>query len=296
MPLLVALLLGVVQGVFMFVPVSSTSHLVLTQSLLIERGIEIPPPDSAEMVLFDLVVHVGTLVSIVVVMRAWLGEWWTGLRREWRGRRPRLRDPSNEWTRLVVMGLLAVAVTGVLGLLFRGAFDEVFGSPRLVAWALVVTGFLLWWTDSMTSQRPVGPLRFDWRTPAEVTAWVAVLVGVAQAVSLAPGVSRSGATIFMALLLGLRRELAARFSFAIAIPTILAATGVQALEVVADARVDAIGWGAYAVGFTVAAVVGTVSLRAVLRLLEAARFRVFSVYVWVLAAAVLFTGLGSRLG
>ena len=293
MSLLIALVLGVVQGVFMFVPVSSTSHLVLVQTLLRDRGVELPPPDAAELILFDLVVHVGTLVSVVLVMGDGLRELATGIRQERDAGllRPRgLHDAVAG--RFVLLMILSVAVTGVLGLTFQGPLTAVFGSPTLVATALVATGAMLWWTDAMTPQRSGQRLRFGWRGPAEVTVTVAVLVGVAQAVALVPGISRSGTTIFAALLLGMQRTTAARYSFYVAIPTILAATGVQALQIALGDGFGSISWGAMAVGFVTAAVVGTAALWLVLRLLESARFRVFSLYVWGLAGVVLLTGIG----
>ncbi len=299
MTLLVALVLGVVQGLFMFVPVSSTSHLVLTQTLLRDGGSDLPASDSPELILFDLVVHVGTLVSVVIVMGDGLKELWHGVRGEvrtgqLRPGRPGLGIGLTEAasSRLVVLMLLSVAVTGVLGLAFQDLITGVFGSPTLVAIALIVTGGMLWWTDAMTPQRSGTRLMFGWRGPTQVTVTVAVIVGAAQAVALAPGISRSGTTIFIALLLGMQRTLAARYSFYVAIPTILAATGVQTLQVALGEGFGTISWGAMAVGFVTAAVVGTGALWLVLRLLEAARFRVFSVYVWVLAIVVLVAGIG----
>lgn len=297
MSLLVAVVLGVIQGTFMFVPVSSTSHLVLTQTWLREAGVSLPPPDSPELILFDLVVHVGTLVSVVLVMGEGLKQLSAGVRGDLRtgrlrpagGVRAGLREAVS--TRLVLLGLLSVAVTGVLGLAFQDLLTGVFGSPPLVAAALIVTGGLLWWTDAMTPGRGGHRLRFGWRGPADVTVPVAVAIGVAQAVALTPGISRSGVTIFAALLLGMGRTLAARYSFYIAIPTILAATGVQALQVAFGEGFGTISWTAMATGFVVAAAVGTAALWAVLKLLEAARFRVFSLYVWALAAVVLVTGV-----
>jgi undecaprenyl-diphosphatase len=283
--LLVALLLGIVQGVFMFVPVSSTSHLVLTQTWLRDRGIDVPPPESAEMVLFDLVVHLGTLVSIVVVMHAGLRQLTAGVGDDLRTRRLQsggLRDAVA--SRLVVLGLLTTAVTGLLGLLLRDVLTEVFATPQMVAGALVVTGVMLWWTDRL------GPGRIG---AAQVGVGAAVAVGVAQFAALTPGLSRSGTTIFVALLVGMHRTLAARYSFYVAIPTILAATSVQLFDVVRDGGLDQVGWGAMGVGFVTAAVIGTGALWLVLRLLEQARFRVFSIYVWALAVLVLATGLGT---
>ncbi|MDV6012656.1 undecaprenyl-diphosphate phosphatase [Haloechinothrix sp. LS1_15] len=296
MDLLVAVLLGVVQGLFMFVPVSSTSHLVLVQTWLADRGAEVPPPESQEMVLFDLVVHVGTLVSVVVVMGAGLRQLGRGVHREivtgritttWRkGFRGALA------TRLVMLGLVTTFVTGVLGLFLRDTLTEtVFASTTAVAIALFGTGAMLWWTDAMTPERGGRWLRFGWAGPRDVSLIMAIAVGVAQAAALAPGLSRSGTTIFIALLLGMGRKLAARYSFYVAIPTILAASAVQFVDVLGDGGLTVVSWTAMATGFVVAAVVGAGALWVVLRLLEAARFRIFAVYVWLLAVFVLVTGV-----
>lgn len=283
MSFLESLLLGLIQGIFMFVPVSSTSHLVLTQHLLLANGSGMPAPESPEMVLFDLIVHVGTLVSIVVVMHAGLRDLLGGALGDLRS--GRLRTGGLKETvslRLVALMLLATAVTGVLGLLLRDRLTgSVFASPTAVAVALLVTAAMLWVTDHLRGER---------RGPAEVTVWVAVAIGVAQAVALTPGISRSGITIFVALLLGLQRPLAARFSFYVAIPTILGGSLLQATEVLGAGELT-IGPAPLIAAFVVAAVVGAGALWAVLRLLEQARFKIFAVYVTILAVTVLVVGL-----
>ena len=282
MSTLEAALLGIVQGLFMFIPVSSTSHLALVQNWLISRGSPLPPPDSPEMILFDLVVHVGTLLSIVVVMRRPLARLVRGIWRDvFRGGRG-LPVRRRLHLRLAVLGMVTVAVTGVLGFPIRAYGTDIFAAPTMIAVTLIVTGGILWWTDH------AGPAR---RGVMNMTVAVAIGIGVAQGLALLPGLSRSGLTIAMALLLGLQRPIAAQYSFFVAIPTILAASGVQALEVLgADASVISVSGGAFAVGFVVAAVVGAGALIAVLKLLDRARFRVFSFYVWALAAFVLIVG------
>ena len=270
-------MLGLVQGVFMFVPVSSTAHLVLTQRWLIDRGSTLPPTDAPELILFDLVVHLGTMVSVVVVLRRSLGAL---LRGAWHELQARIRGtaPSSRarYLRLVALGLLCALVTGILGLPISLVGDVVFVAPALIAVNLVITGAILWWTDT------AGPGR---RGLDDITPAVAVAIGAAQAAALLPGLSRSGLTIAMALLLGLRRRWAAEFSFFVAIPTIAGASLAQAAIVAAAGEPLVVDGTAFTVGFLVAAVVGAVALAGVLALLYRARFRVFSVYVWALAAA-----------
>lgn len=314
MTLLEALVLGVVQGVFMFVPVSSTSHLALTQHWMGSLGSSIPEPDSAEMILFDIVVHVGTLVSIVVVMRAGLARLLSGMVADVRqllasrggqpsgsrvpaaGRGPVGDDPvavddpvatgvvaqprvEYLYLKLAVLGVVTTGVTGVLGLLVREVGTAVFATPVLIAVALIITGVILWWTDT------AGP---QWRGARQLTVWVAIGIGVAQAAALLPGLSRSGLTIAMALLLGLHRPIAAQYSFFVAIPTILSALVLQTTDVLGEGTAQLqIGFGAYTVAFVAAAVVGAVALALVLRLLYRAKFRYFSLYVWLLAIVIL---------
>ncbi len=281
MTLLEACLLGIIQGLFMFIPVSSTSHLVLTQHLLIARGSDMPAPESAEMILFDLVVHVGTLVSMAVVFRPSIVGYLRRLRGELVGGRADGRAGDRVALRLGLMALLAVFVTGAIGFPLRSLFGEVFARPILVAAMLVVTGAVLWWTDVLSPRR---------RGLRKVGPGVAVIVGTAQGLALLPGLSRSGTTIAAGLFTGLRRRWAAEFSFMIAFPTILGATLLQGAEVLRDGVPGEIGVSAYLVGATTAALVGIGSLHLVLTLLYRARFRYFSWYVWALAAAVLVAG------
>ncbi|MFN7004429.1 MAG: undecaprenyl-diphosphate phosphatase [Roseinatronobacter sp.] len=136
MTYLEAIILGLVQGIFMFVPVSSTAHLVVTQHVMIAQGSSMPPPESPAMILFDLVVHVGTLVSIAVVFWKSLSALTRATVTETRRQLFTPAQGMGPFTRLFLMGMLTVLVTGVLGLLFKRMFELVFSAPQV----LVVTG------------------------------------------------------------------------------------------------------------------------------------------------------------
>jgi undecaprenyl-diphosphatase len=276
-----AVLLGIVQGIFMFFPVSSTSHLALTQHWLISRGSALPAPDSAEMILFDLVVHVGTLVSIAVVfwpsLSAFVRQVWLGLL-VYAGRANSAM--GRLYVRLALYGLLSVFVTGLVGFPLKALFESVFASPIAISVTLVITGILLWWTDVLPP-RPLGLRQIDWK--------VASFIGLAQGLALLPGLSRSGTTISFALFAGLKRRWAAEYSFFIAFPTILGASLLQSIEVAGGGGLTGIDATAMIVGFVVAALVGIVALKIVVVLLLKARLRFFSYYVWVLAAVVAFS-------
>jgi undecaprenyl-diphosphatase len=281
MTYLEAVILGLVQGIFMFVPVSSTAHLVLAQHLMIAQGSQMPPPESAAMILFDLVVHVGTLVSIAIVF--------------WRSLSSLLRATLSEtlalfgpaanparlrpFSKLMLMGVITVGVTGVLGLLLKRSFEAVFGSPQILVLTLTITAVLLFLTDRL-GKRPMGVKKIGPR--------VAVIIGIAQALALIPGISRSGITIIAGLFTGLKRRWAAEYSFLVAIPTILAAGLLQAVEVHGGEGIAGVGVGPMIIGFFIAAISGTVALRLVLVLLFRAQLRVFSAYLIFLAALIGF--------
>lgn len=279
MSYLEAIILGLVQGIFMFVPVSSTAHLVVTQHWMIAQGSNMPAPESPAMILFDLVVHVGTLVSIAVVfwkslstlIRATFSETIGQLRVQGQG--------IGVFTRLFLMGMLTVLVTGVLGLAFKRMFEIVFSAPHILVFTLSLTAVLLFVTDRLP-KRPLGVKSIGPR--------IAIVIGVAQALALIPGISRSGITIIAGLFSGLKRRWAAEYSFLVAIPTILAASLMQSLEVMRGAGLEGVGLGPMLVGFVVAAISGTVALKLVLALLYKAQLKVFSVYLVALAAVIGF--------
>ncbi len=276
----VAVLLGIVQGVFMFFPVSSTSHLALVQHLLISNGVDLPSPDSAEMILFDLMVHVGTLVSIAVVFWESLSKY---LKYTLHGfitlvsANRKLDNISRLYINLTMMGLLSVLVTGLIGFPMKALFESVFAQPLIISLTLTITGILLWWTDIL-SDRKIG-LR-------QIGVGVAIIIGIAQGLALLPGLSRSGTTIAFALFAGVQRRWAAEYSFFIAFPTILGASLLQAIEVYQYGGLISISTTSIIIGLVVAALVGIIALKLVLALLYRAKFRFFSYYVWALAVVV----------
>lgn len=281
MAIWIAVVLGIVQGVFMFLPVSSTAHLVLTQHWLLGQGHELPAPESAEMIFFDLVVHVGTLVSIVVVF-------WPSLKKVVAG----ISQHSWQWAsqkkgsygellylRMALLCVLSVFFTGIIGITLKLSIEHVFANPMLVAGTLSLTGVLLWWTDGLR-RRPYG-LR-------QLNVKIAAIIGIAQGFALIPGLSRSGMTITFALFAGLKRRWAAEYSFFLAIPTILAATMVQAIDLVRLGQFGNLDWAAIGTAFVVSALVGIAALKAVLFFLYRAKLKIFSFYLWGMALLVVF--------
>ena len=254
MSVLEAIFLGLVQGLTEFFPVSSSGHLVMGQILL---GIHLPG------VAFEIGVHVATLISVLVVYRDRI----VGLV----GGAARLEGESWKFVGLLV---LATIPAGVLGILGRGLVEGLFESPHAVGVALLVTGTFLW-----TSRRAVG------KDPdGKPTVRIALLMGVAQAFAMIPGISRSGATVVTGLWLGLQAREAAPFSFLMAIPAIL---GAAVLDLPALADGGGVGWPALLAGSVVAGVSGVLAIRAFVKLLEKKAFHRFAPYCWAVGTLFL---------
>lgn len=273
MDLLQAAVLGVVQGLTEFLPVSSSGHLVLFQRLF---GLHEPE------LIFDVSVHMGTLTAVILFFRREIGGL---LRALWRLaaaliRRDRasgavLDDPEIRLAALIVAGSVP---TAVIGLLFHGMADRIFGSTTLVGCMLLVTGTMLWATSR---------LRQDGRNVAGFTFPAALVIGLAQGMAILPGISRSGATIATGLFLGLDGPTAARYSFLLSAPAIVGAQLVSISSGTAGApTVEVILTGALS-----AAVVGYAALAFLVFIVNRGRMHLFAPYCWILGGATLALSL-----
>ena len=256
-----ALLLGIVQGATEFLPVSSSGHLVIAQAVL---EIEVPG------ILFEVSVHVATLISILVVYRTRVLDLARGALTGDRS--------AVEYVGLIV---LATAPAGLAGVFAKDVIERLFESPVVPGVALFVTGAFLW--SSRKALRRA--------TPLERPVWtVALAIGVAQAVALVPGISRSGATVVAALWLGVEAEEAAAFSFLIAIPAIAGAAVLQVPELGGAAGLgSAAGLGGVPllVGGVAAAVTGVLAIQLFIRMLAKRSFHLFAPYCWLLGGGFL---------
>jgi undecaprenyl-diphosphatase len=254
-----AALLGILQGMTEFLPVSSSGHLVLGQALL---GFAKP------QLLFDILLHVGTLAAVLAfygadawrILRAWV--------LSLAGKNP---DPASARTAWLI--LLASVPAGFVGILFDDFIEGLFASPRLTSMALLVTGAFLFFGIS-PSAGGRGENEMTWRD--------ALVIGLFQALSITPGISRSGATITSALFLGIDREMAARFSFLLSIPAI---TGAFLLKAKHLADVGAGDLLPFLVGVSAAAGAGILALGWLIRLVKRGNLRGFAYYCWALGIA-----------
>ncbi len=251
------IILGVVQGLTEFLPVSSSAHLIL-----IPNFFRWTDPGLA----FDVALHLGTLAAAVVYL-------WEDLRNLALGVL-RFSDESLAPQRRLLLNLVLATVPGaVAGLLLEHKAEEAFRSPALIGWTLLGMGLVLGAGD-----RKGGGTR----TAAEISPAMALLIGAAQAFALIPGVSRSGATITTALFLGFRREEAARFSFLMAVP-IIAGAGILKMPQILHAA-DKAGLAA---GFIASALAGFVAIWLLMRYVQTRRYTPFVAYRVALGLSVL---------
>lgn len=248
-----ALILGVVQGATEFLPVSSSGHLVIVQALL---------DVTLTGVLFEIAVHVATLVSILLVYRARVGKLAHGVV---------ARDADA--VRYVMLLAVATIPAGIVGLLWKDQIEGLFDNPATPGFALLITGAFLWSSRAALA-----------RAVNERPGWAAAfLIGVAQAFALVPGISRSGSTVVAALWLGINAREAAAFSFLMAIPVIAGAAVLQ----LGDLDMAGLGVGPLVVGGLAAAVTGVLAIRTLVALLARESFHLFAPYCWAVGAGFL---------
>lgn len=266
-----AVILGVVQGLTEFLPVSSSGHLAIGQRLL---GLD---PGSQPILLFDALAHAGTLIAVLVVFSRPASLFVEHLRREAHIGRA---SPSVAW-RILLLATIATVATSVIGLSFKDTLESAFDKPKWIGVFFLVTGTLL----AGTAWLPRG--RKGWR---QLNAWHALLIGVAQAGAILPGISRSGTTICVAMFVGLRRRWAAQFSFLLACPVIVGASILKILEVAGEREASGrVEWGPVLVGALVSMIVGIVALRLLLSMVQRGKLHYFALYCWIAGAVTLLT-------
>jgi undecaprenyl-diphosphatase len=269
--LLAAVVMGIVQGLTEFLPVSSSGHLILVPYLL---GIRDPFITSLE---FSVILHIGTLAALLLYFRA---EWLRIVPAFFAAVRDRslAGDPAR---RLSVLIAVATIPALVLGFLLHD-LEAVVREPGLVALMLVVGGGILWLAERAG--------RRD-RSALELSAGQALGIGAAQAIALIPGISRSGISISAGLFAGLRRDEAARFSFLMATPITAAAAAYEVLQVVRGEGV-AFAAGPMVAGLVASFLFGLLAITVLLRFLRTRSTDVFVLYRVLVAAAVFVTWLG----
>jgi undecaprenyl-diphosphatase len=247
-----AIILGIVQGLTEFLPVSSSGHLVLLQKLF---GIE----DGA--LVFDIALHLATLIPVIIVFRKDI----LGI----------IKKPFSKLTALLAAALVP---TVIIALLFGDFIERAFQSGRFLGVAFILTGLVLWFADKARNRKK------DEKT---ATFKDAAFIGTAQAIAILPALSRSGMTISAALATGMSRDFALKFSFLLSIPTILGAAAKGGYDMLKTNEPVSLELLPTIIGVAAAALCGYFAIKFMKRILEKGSLRLFSYYVFALGAIIL---------
>lgn len=248
-----AIILGAVQGLAEFLPISSSAHLVLVPWLFRWKD-----PGLA----FDVALHLGTLLALLIYYR-----------KDWVAMAQSIGSGEPASRRLLLLLVTASVPGAIIGLAFEKQAETIFRSPLLIAMAMAVLAILLWLFDVLSPQR---------RTMSEMTYWDALVIGLSQALAIIPGVSRSGATITMARAIRVEREDSANFSFLMATPIIAGAGLVEARKLLHEGLDWSVG-----LGFISAAVFGLIAIAFVIRYVRTHNYVPFAIYRLLVAAFVI---------
>ena len=267
MPLLHALVLGIVQGLTEFLPISSSGHLELVPWLFGWKDIA----DESVSKAFDTALHLGTLVAVVFYVRRELGRYIAGGLAALRS--PRRASPTGRAAWLFVASAIPA---GLIGVVAQDWITTSLGGAGSIAVSLIVFGGVLWWADRRSGERTLEDYRLR----------DAMLTGCAQVLALNPGTSRSGITISMARVVGFSRDAAARISFMMSIPVIAAAVVLQLGSLAKDGIPDGLG-SALVVGIVASGISGWFAMWSMIKLLRTRRFTGFVVYRVAVGVGVL---------
>jgi undecaprenyl-diphosphatase len=261
MDLIDSIILGIVQGLTEFLPVSSSGHLELGKALLGDDSI---PEDS---LVFTVVLHFATALSTLIIFRKDIVTLIAAL----------LKFEWNEDTQFIVKIMISMLPAGFLGLVFESELEALFGNNiMLVGLMLIITAVLLFMADRAK------------KTTKKVGFWDAFIIGISQAVAMLPGISRSGATISTSVLLGNDKSKAARFSFLMVIPLIFGKIAKDLLS--GDLSYTTENFGSLSAGFIAAFLAGLFACKLMIRLVKNSQLKYFSYYCFVVGAlAVILT-------
>ena len=270
-----AVILGLIQGLAEFLPISSSGHLALMQQWF---GIE-----EDKVLPFAVLLHVGTLVSVFIVY--WKDVWelikelGLTIRDIFTGRGLRIQERPTR--KLGVMIIVATIPTGIIGILFNDFFNSLYNSVIPIGIGLIITGFLLILAERMGSASR-GIQQMNYRN--------ALFIGTVQGIAICPGISRSGSTLFGSLMCNLDRKFAVKFVFLISIPSILGSAVMEAPAAI-QSGLDPGQLGPILVGMAVAAISGLIAIKTMIKIVSDKKLSYFSYYVWILGLIVVGYGV-----
>ncbi len=263
-----ALLMGIIQGLTEFLPISSSAHIVLTSHLYSLFTGKVLAATSEHEIFFDIIIHLGTLFAILIYLRKEIFEiirdFYTAIK---------TKDFSSENAKLPIYIVLGTFITGVIVLPLKDITETITAKPAIVGILLIVTGFILYFSEFVSQ-------KFANKTE-RVTLKQALFMGLAQGLAIIPGISRSGSTISAGLFFGLNKVKAAKYSFLLSIPIILGASMLYPVLELSEHQVAQLDWGILATGFFSSLIVGYLCIKYFLKFLQNHSMKSFAYYCWI---------------
>lgn len=265
MNLIQSILMGIVQGLSEFLPISSSAHLVFTSNFYkVFKGIEIAQ-QSNEEIFFDIMLHLGTLIAVLIFFRK---DIWNIVQALCYG--IKTQNFSDYKAKLGIFIILGTLITIFLALPLDDVAQNLVYHPAIVGILLVLTGFTLFYSEFMSKKRENKSDKLDVKK--------SILIGLAQGLAVLPGFSRSGWTIATGLFVGLDRQTAARYSFLLSIPIILGASMVYPLIKIDVAEATNYNWNAIFIGTFVSAVMGYLCIKYFMKFISKFSLNIFGIY------------------
>jgi len=254
--LIKTVVLGIIQGFTEWLPISSSGHLNIAEKIL---GMNVP-------LIFDVILHLATLTVIMLFFRNDVKNILSALIH---------LDFETEYGNFIPIIVVGTLPTAILGLAFSIFLENVFQDALTLAFAFIVCGTVLYST------------RFGEAKTSSISFFAAFTIGIAQGIAVIPGLSRSGLTISLALLLGIEREKAFKFSFLLSIPAVIGAFGLTFYRHFGELTASGLGLVEISAGASAAAVIGYLALKLLWRILSGKKFHVFAFYCWMAGAFIL---------
>jgi undecaprenyl-diphosphatase len=254
------IILGIIQGLTEWLPISSTGHLKIAEHFMNERT----------PLLFDFVLHIGTLIVVLLFFRSDIKKTLSALVR---------LDFKTEHGKLVPLIIVGSIPAGIIGIILNEYVNADFQNILPIAVAFVICGIMLY------------PVKFAHEKSDIIGYSTALLIGLAEGIAIIPGISRSGATIAIALLLGIKREKAFKFSFIISIPAIIGAIGLTFYKESGTLASAGLDWSEILAGVIAAMVVGYFALKLLWKIIAKKKLYLFAFYCWLLGIALIVLSL-----
>ena len=261
--LIKTIILGIIQGLTEWLPISSTGHLKIAEHFL-------QFPGSQGSLLFDFTLHIGTLIVVLIFFRSDIRNILSALIR---------LDFKTEHGKVIPLIVVGTIPAIAIGVLLKEPVEQTFQNLLPIAAAFILFGTVLY--SSKVGNEEKDSIGYS----------TAIMIGIAEGIAIIPGVSRSGATIAIALLLGLKREKAFKFSFLLSIPAIIGAVGYTAYKDYGTLASAGLGWTEILVGVAVAMIVGYLAIKLLWKILAKKKFHLFAFYCWLLSVVLIALSL-----